>query len=179
MRYKKVLKIFLPFVVMLSCGISNVMAQARYFGEFGILGGGSFYNGDANTSKVFLEPHLAFGGLLRINLTNRGALKINIIRGAVSGDSRNMDNALPGGVQVEFERDFWDVGFHFEHNFFKYGFCDKPSAYEVQQAAFIFTPRGEILPSCFLKSFAESNANVRLSLRRSTLRVKIKFFIPR
>jgi hypothetical protein len=121
MRYKKVLKIFLPFVVMLSCGISNVMAQARYFGEFGILGGGSFYNGDANTSKVFLEPHLAFGGLLRINLTNRGALKINIIRGAVSGDSRNMDNALPGGVQVEFERDFWDVGFHFEHNFFKYG----------------------------------------------------------
>lgn len=121
MQYKKRLKICLPIVLMLCCWLSSMTAQTRYFGELGILGGGSFYNGDANSTKVFLEPHLAFGGLLRINLTNRGVLKINVIRGAVSGDSRDMDNALPGGVFAEFEREFWDVGLHFEHNFFKYG----------------------------------------------------------
>ncbi len=96
-------------------------AQARYLGEVGILGGGSFYNGDANSTKVFKDTKLAVGGLLRAHVTNRFMIKLNVIKGGAAGDTRDFDNLLPNGAQASFEQHFWDIGLHFEHNFVKFG----------------------------------------------------------
>lgn len=108
------------FVVCLTPNLGH--AQDRYVGELGIFGGDSYYNGDANSTKIFYENHLAFGGLLRYFLNDRGVLKLDVIHGRASGDTRNFDNMLPNGVDVSFEQSFWDIGLQVEHNFLKYGF---------------------------------------------------------
>lgn len=102
--------------------VETVQAQDRYVGEFGLFGGDSYYNGDANSTKIFYENNLAFGGLLRYFINDRGVLKLDVIRGRVSGDTRNFDNILPKGEEAKFEQKFWDIGLHVEHNFLKYGF---------------------------------------------------------
>lgn len=99
----------------------SVSAQERYLGEIGVLGGCSYYNGDANSTKMFKNNHLAFGGLIRAHFTDRFMVKLNVIRGGASGDTRDFDNLLPKGQQVSFDQKFWDIGLHFEHNFNKYG----------------------------------------------------------
>ncbi len=103
------------------CAAQQADAQARYLGEFGILGGVSYYNGDLNSTKIFRENHLAFGGLIRAHVTDRFMIKASVIRGGASGDSRNFNTQLPNGIQVDFDQKFWDIGLHFEHNFLKYG----------------------------------------------------------
>ncbi len=113
---------YMLLVLMVSLCTSVAQAQDRYVGEFGLFGGGSYYNGDANSTKVFYENRLAFGGLLRYFLNDRGVLKLDVIRGKVAGDTRNFDNMLPYGQQASFEQNFWDVGIQVEHNFLKYGF---------------------------------------------------------
>jgi hypothetical protein len=114
----------LRFLVVLMVCIAPCLAQAqdRYVGELGLFGGGSYYNGDANSTKIFYENHLAFGGLLRYFINDRGVLKLDVIRGKTSGDTRNFDNVLPNGQQAAFEQRFWDIGIQIEHNFLKYGF---------------------------------------------------------
>lgn len=112
-------KIFLVAALLLSA--MSVSGQARYLGEIGILGGCSYYNGDANSTKIFKDNHLAFGGLIRAHFTDRFLLKLNVIKGGASGDTRDFDNMLPKGQQASFEQNFWDIGLHFEHNFIKFG----------------------------------------------------------
>ena len=110
-------------VLFLVCLTPNLAhSQDRYVGELGLFGGDSYYNGDANSTKIFYENHLAFGGLLRYFLNDRGVLKLDVIRGKVSGDTRNFDYVLPNGVDVSFEQRYWDIGLQIEHNFLKYGF---------------------------------------------------------
>ncbi|MCQ2230962.1 MAG: porin family protein [Paludibacteraceae bacterium] len=110
-------------VVLLAClNLGTSQAQDRYVGEFGLFGGDSYYNGDANNRKIFYENHLAYGGLLRYFINDRAVLKLDVVRGKVSGDTRNFENMLPNGAEASFEQKYWDVGLHVEHNFLKYGF---------------------------------------------------------
>ena len=90
-------------------------------GEIGLLGGVSYYNGDANSTKPFLENHPAFGALFRIKLHPLIPLKVNFLRGTVSGNTANFPNKFPEDAQAQFERDFWEIGTQLELNFFKYG----------------------------------------------------------
>ncbi|MEE3485480.1 MAG: DUF6089 family protein [Bacteroidales bacterium] len=117
---KRILQTIL-FTSIFLCLSFHVNAQARYIGEFGILGGDSYYNGDANSTKIFIENHVAFGGFIRAHITDRCMLKVNVIRGGASGDTRNFENLLPKGQQADFTQKFWDIGLHVEHNFLKYG----------------------------------------------------------
>lgn len=97
------------------------MANAQYMGEIGPLGGVSYYNGDANSTTPFVENHPMVGGLFRAIFTTRSSLKLSFARAAVSGDTENFPNKFPQEKQAEFERDFWDLGLHYELNFFKFG----------------------------------------------------------
>lgn len=106
--------------ILLSC--LSTFAQSKFFGEIGLLGGGSFYNGDANSTRVFKDPRLCFGGLVRVHVTNRFMIKIDVTKGGAAGDTRDFDNLLPNGMQADFEQHFWDIGLHFEHNFLKFGY---------------------------------------------------------
>lgn len=111
--------IFWAGILFFFAGSAN--AQVKYLGELGILGGGSYYNGDANSRKIFKDTHLAFGGLLRAHVTNRFMIKVSVIKGGASGDTRDFKNLLPNGQQADFSQNFWDIGIHFEHNFCKFG----------------------------------------------------------
>lgn len=122
MHRKNKLRAFLLMVLLACFGIGTIQAQDRYVGELGIFGGDTYYNGDANSRTIFLENHLAFGGLVRYFLNDRGVLKFDIIRGKVSGDTRNFENVLPDGLEASFSQRYWDLGLHLEHNFLKYGF---------------------------------------------------------
>ena len=105
-------------VTLLACQISS----AQYIGEFGVLGGVSYYHGDANSVKPFVENHPAVGALLRIKMNDRFMVKFDFAHAAVSGDTRNFpENKLPGNVDAKFERSFFELGAQVELNFFKYG----------------------------------------------------------
>lgn len=117
---KQLFKVHILIALCL-CISLQVSAQTRFLGEFGGLAGVSYYNGDANSTKIFHDNHLTFGGLIRAHITDRFMIKANVIRGKVSGDTRNFENLLPYGQQASFEQEFWDIGLHFEHNMLKYG----------------------------------------------------------
>jgi len=96
-------------------------AKAQYIGDIGLIGGVSYYNGDANSTTPFLESHLAVGGLLRIKLNFITSLKLDVVRATVSGNTENFPNKYPKDVQAQFKRDFWEVGTQLELDFFRYG----------------------------------------------------------
>jgi len=95
--------------------------QAQYVGEIGLLGGVSYYNGDANSTKPFLENHPAAGALFRLKFNQLLLLKLDVIRGTVSGNTENFPNKFPDDKQGRFSRNFWEAGAQLELYFFKYG----------------------------------------------------------
>ena len=109
------------FLFLLLAGYTSLGAQARYLGELGIMGGDSYYNGDANSTKIFYENNLAVGAFIRAHATDRFMIKFSVTRGGASGDTRNFENILPNNQQADFEQKYWDFGLHLEHNFLKYG----------------------------------------------------------
>ena len=55
-------------------------------------------------------------------MNDRFMMKFDFAHAAVSGDTRNFpENKLPGDVDAEFERSFFEFGAQVELNFFKYG----------------------------------------------------------
>ena len=117
MRHNRFKRCILLFFAISLCNLT----KAQFVGEIGLLGGVSYYNGDANSTTPFLENHPAFGGIFRIKLTQFVSLKLDVLRGTVSGNTANFPNKFPKDVQVQFERTFWEAGTQFELNFFKYG----------------------------------------------------------
>lgn len=115
----KITKFILSLLLLASSSL--ISAQTRYLGEFGIMGGDSYYNGDANPNKIFYENHLAVGAFIRAHITDRFMIKASVTKGWASGDTRNFENLLPNNQQADFEQNYWDIGIHFEHNFLKYG----------------------------------------------------------
>ncbi len=97
------------------------LTHAQFIGEVGLLGGVSYYNGDANSTTPFLENHPALGAIFRVKLHPVIQLKVDVLRATVSGNTANFPNKFPEDVQAEFKRDFWEVGAQLELNFFKYG----------------------------------------------------------
>ena len=117
MRHNRFKRYILLFFVISLCHLT----RAQFIGEIGLLGGVSYYNGDANSTTPFLENHPAFGGIFRIKLSTFVTLKLDVLRGTVSGNTANFPNKLPKDVQAQFERTFWEAGTQFELNFFKFG----------------------------------------------------------
>lgn len=87
-------------LLALLCMVSTAMAQKGKpidpYGEIGITGGVSYYIGDINPDKHLGADHqLAFGGLYRLNLTKRHALRIQALRLDLQAyDSDNEDPDL-------------------------------------------------------------------------------------
>lgn len=96
------LLLLLIFPVMLQ-------AQEEYMMELGVGGGGSFYMGDANTTRFFRNTESAFGVLWRYNFNPRYSLKVDATRAKVSGDTKTSGNAFPLGQEVSFGKDIYNV----------------------------------------------------------------------
>ena len=115
------------FIVVITAALSSfpVFAQYgsldQYRAEIGLMGGTSFYIGDANPTKIFNRPGLALGGLVRYNINPRYSLKLSAMYAAVAGDTRDYPNKFPMDAHAAFERSFWDMGLNLEFNFIDYG----------------------------------------------------------
>ena len=71
--------------VCIFCMIGNgISAQSL---ETGIYGGGSYYLGDLNPGKHFMNYGIAYGVLVRYVIDDRWAVKASVYRGQVSGNS--------------------------------------------------------------------------------------------
>lgn len=89
--------------------------------ELGVLGGGCFYMGDANTNRLFLETNSGAGILARYNINPRMVIKGDIAKGIISGNTSNTRNKFPTDEPVAFRRSIYELGAQFEYNFFAYG----------------------------------------------------------
>lgn len=108
------------YILVLVFGLLAHALNAQYLGEIGVMGGVSYYNGDANPTTPFLENHPCGGGFLRLKMSPHWVCKFDLAYGTVSGNTDNFpDNHLP--KSSSFEHNFWNVGCMFELNFFKYG----------------------------------------------------------
>jgi len=106
----------------------GVKGQA-YRMELGVLGGNSFYMGDANNDKLFESRQPSFGLLTRYNLNDRFALKANALIAGISGTTVGASSTYYNGSEVIFDRRIVDAGVQLEVNFFSYGAPDyKPGS---------------------------------------------------
>ncbi len=107
------------------CFVSgSVHAQeAEYKMEFGVMGGGSFYLGDANYHTFYKNTRPAAGAFARYNLNPRMALKFNLGYGGVAGDFSKSKNYYPDLTeeQMKFSNPLFDLGCQYEINFFGFG----------------------------------------------------------
>ena len=111
---------FKRYILVLLLGLLSHTLNAQYLGEIGVMGGVSYYNGDANSTTPFYENHPYVGGLLRLKMSSHWLCKFDLSYGAVSGDTENFPD-INYPHSSSFEHSFWNVGCQFELNFFKYG----------------------------------------------------------
>ncbi len=98
-------------------------AQEFYRNELGIFLGGSYYIGDLNPSKHFLQTQFACGIVYRYNITPRWALKINALYGElVASDARSKANV---DRNLSFKSYIFEFSPQIEFNFLKYVVGDK------------------------------------------------------
>jgi hypothetical protein len=86
--------------------------------EIGFYGGVSYYLGDLNPGKHFLNSQLSFGILARYDIDSRWAVKISAFRGKVKGNSQS-SSFLPDR-NLSFESPVTDISAVAEFNFLKY-----------------------------------------------------------
>jgi len=104
--------------------------ENEYRMEAGGLLGGSFYMGDANNSVPFKDLQFAGGAMARYVLNPHMAIKANLTIGKISGNTDDFENEYPGGKQVSFSRNIYDLGTQFEYNFRGYGIGQEYKGYK-------------------------------------------------
>ncbi|MCM1029098.1 MAG: porin family protein [Pseudoflavonifractor sp.] len=88
------------------------------------IGGGlgmSGYLGDANESNIFHKPGFAANIQGRYLFNERTSLRAQLTGMTLSGDSRDMDNFLPGGKNYSFSAFAASLTVRGEYNFFPFG----------------------------------------------------------
>ena len=105
--------IFLLFAV-----ISAPLTYAQKSGDFGLMGGVTYYIGDLNPAMPFQMSKPAFGVLYRQNFNSRISLRAHGLRGAVAGDDA-ISKTNPER-NLNFESTLTEAGLQLEINFFDY-----------------------------------------------------------
>lgn len=137
----KKIKLALYFILFLSLNTLYDVSAQEYKYEIGGALGTSFYLGDANRTKMFMNAKPLLGVMHRYNMSLSWAIKSNLIVGGVSGDTRRSQNVFPNGAQTSFRRTFVEIGSQIEYNFFPYS--DKFSYLNTRRySPYIFTGLG-------------------------------------
>ncbi len=116
--------VFITFIICSFLSFIELKAQDDYKYEVGGMIGTSFYMGDANKTKLYQNPGLSVGAILRYNVDLRWSVKSNFVVGKVSGDTRDSGNKFPFGREMSFSRMFYELGSQVEFNFFNYNQYD-------------------------------------------------------
>lgn len=111
---------FSPILWLCCLLLSASLHAQEYRYEIGGAAGTSFYMGDANRSKLFQNPGLAGGVLLRYNHSLHWAVKASILAGRVSGNTADSNNSFPFGASHSFSRTFAETGVQLEFNVLPY-----------------------------------------------------------
>jgi len=117
-RAEKDKHFLLRFLSAVSFTLITTLALSQKTLEVGVFGGVSYYLGDLNPSKHFLNPKIGYGVLARYNIDTRWAVKVNLFRGTVKGSSQSSP-FLPGR-NLSFESPVTDISATAEFNFLKY-----------------------------------------------------------
>lgn len=117
------------FIWITFCSLS----YGQYKMQIGAAYGGNFYLGDGNPSYPFLQIQDQYGGLVRILVSPRYAVKVNVYYGSMNGSTKYSSNVLPGNANYTFSKNFWDIGVDLEYNFL-------PLSNEKGETNFKFTP---------------------------------------
>ena len=117
-RIKRLIILF--FTISLTFFYSEKTFSQEYKYEIGGATGSSFYMGDANRTRLFLNPKLSGGALFRYNATFHWSVKANLFTGSVSGNSLDSENKYPFEQNATFNRKFVDIGTQVEFNFMPY-----------------------------------------------------------
>ena len=88
--------------------------------DAGIFTGASFYLGDVNKQQFFYNPKLAIGGLIRANLSNRYAIRLNLTKVKISGSDLDFDNSYQQSRLHNFTTSIFDFNTQFEFYYLDY-----------------------------------------------------------
>lgn len=116
---KKLLLLILPFVLALTSQKASGQEESYRFdigGQIGMSG----YAGDAS-SNIFAHPGFAGGASFRYLPDVRWAVRAVFNVMGLSGDTKGMDDVLPGGATYSFKSTVYDLGGRVEFNFLPYG----------------------------------------------------------
>ena len=116
-------KIIIALLALCFACTSAKAQEAEYKMEFGVMGGGCFYLGDANTSTFYKNTKPAAAAFARYNLNPRMALKFDLGYGGISGDATKSKNKFPdlNEDQLKFSYPLFDLGCQYEISFWGYG----------------------------------------------------------
>jgi hypothetical protein len=118
MRMKQqMIKWILLMLLFLPAGVKG---QA-YRMELGLVGGSSFYMGDANSDQLFANEQGSFGVIGRYNLNGRFALKGNLQLAGIAGTTVGNADAYIDGMEISFDRRLVDATVQMEMGFYEYG----------------------------------------------------------
>ena len=124
---------------------SKIKAQEFYRNEVGIFIGGSYYLGDLNPNKHFLQTKFAGGLLYRYNITPRWAFKVTALMGGLEGSDAKSKANLERNLN--FRSYIFDFSTQIEFNFLQYLLGDKKhyiSPYIfVGASVFYFNPQAK------------------------------------
>ncbi len=96
----------------------NGLAQDNKSIEIGALGGISYYNGDINPGKPFVQPQPVYGIIGRYNFTDRWAVKVSLSHGNITGNDKFSKAVL--NRNLSFKTDINEIAVTGEFNFMKY-----------------------------------------------------------
>lgn len=119
-KYHRKYRLYALWVVFVAVSGIGALQGQEYEYEVGVVGGTSFYMGDANKTKLFQNPNIAGGAVFRYNRNFRWAYKANLLVGGVSGNTGKSGNVFPNNEQYSFSRTFVELGGQVEFNFFHY-----------------------------------------------------------
>lgn len=116
-------KIIIALSALCFVCISAKGQEAEYKMEFGVMGGGNFYLGDANYHTIYKDTKPAFGAFARYNLNPRMSLKFDLGYSNVAGDASTSKNKFPNltAEQMKFNHSLFDLGCQYEISFWGYG----------------------------------------------------------
>jgi hypothetical protein len=133
-------------VFILLMTLSASITHAQRSGDFGLLGGVTYYMGDLNPSMPFRLSKPAFGLMYRQNFNTRISLRAHAIRGKIAG-SDSVSGVNPER-DLNFETKITEAGVQLEINFYEFFIGSKQhpiTPYIFGGAAvFFFKPYGNV-----------------------------------
>lgn len=116
-------------LVLISFAVFILSAFSRAQGfksaaEIGVFGGGSYYIGDLNPNRHFVDSKLAYGLIFRYNLTTRYSLRFNATYGEVWANDADNSNEFQVNRNLSFKSKLFELAFGMELDMFKYRITD-------------------------------------------------------